>query len=280
MKSISLSFMCFILSMLCHGIIEAQTTKEKKTTVKEKQVYVKDLTVSALRQPEKNLEVPLAVTVLGLRDIQLKRGYGIDDILQSVPGVLVQNRAGNQDLRITIRGFGARGAGERSNAGTTRGIRVLVDGIPETEPDGRTALDFIQPLSIQSAEILRSNSSALFGNASGGVISFSTIPKDPSTKIQLNSQIGSFGLIQNTIHAQGMTDLGLIYATIGRSSFEGWREHSNSSALQVSAGLVHQPSTRTKVGMHVLAGNVTFQIPGPLNFQQYLADPKQSADTS
>ncbi|MGA1306731.1 MAG: TonB-dependent receptor [Candidatus Kapaibacteriota bacterium] len=280
MKSISLSFMCFIVSMLCHGIIEAQTTKEKKTTVKEKQVYVKDLTVSALRQPEKNLEVPLAVTVLGLRDIQLKRGYGIDDILQSVPGVLVQNRVGNQDLRITIRGFGARGAGERSNAGTTRGIRVLVDGIPETEPDGRTALDFIQPLSIQSAEILRSNSSALFGNASGGVISFSTIPKDPSTKIQLNSQIGSFGLIQNTVHAQGMTDLGLIYATIGRSSFEGWREHSNSSALQVSAGLVHQPSTRTKVGMHVLAGNVTFQIPGPLNFQQYLADPKQSADTS
>lgn len=276
----SISFLCFILSVLCHGIVEAQTTKEKFNTVKEKKVYVKDLTVSALRQPEKNLEVPLAVTVLGLRDIQLKRGYGIDDILQSVPGVFVQNRAGNQDLRISIRGFGARGAGERSNAGTTRGIRILVDGIPETEPDGRTALDVIQPLSIQSAEILRSNSSALFGNASGGVISFSTIPKDQSRKIQLHSQIGSFGLMQNTIHAQGMTDLGLMYATIGKSTFEGWREHSNSSALQVSAGLVHQPSMRTKVGLHVLAGNVAFQIPGPLNLEQFNQDPQQSADTS
>ena len=70
----SISFLCFILSVLCHGIVEAQTTKEKFNTVKEKKVYVKDLTVSALRQPEKNLEVPLAVTVLGLRDMQLKRG--------------------------------------------------------------------------------------------------------------------------------------------------------------------------------------------------------------
>ncbi|MFN4990015.1 MAG: TonB-dependent receptor, partial [Ignavibacteria bacterium] len=267
-----------IASCCLNDAMDAQSLKEKNSD--STKVTTKDITVTALRQPEKNLEVPLAVTVLGLRDIQLKRGYGIDDILQTVPGVLVQNRSGNQDVRISIRGFGARGAGERSNAGTTRGIRVLVDGIPETEPDGRTALDMINPLSIQSAEILRSNSSALFGNASGGVISFSTVPKETNTKLTFQSQMGSFGLQQYTVQAQGMTDLGLLYATIGKSSFDGWRAQSQSDALQVSAGLVHQSSARTKVGVHLLAGNVNFQVPGPLNLTQYQQDPSMSADTS
>jgi phosphoglycolate phosphatase-like HAD superfamily hydrolase len=57
--------------------------------------------------------------------------------------VLAQSRYGTSDVRIVIRGYGARGAGDRSNAGTSRGVRVLVDGIPETEPDGRTAFDQI-----------------------------------------------------------------------------------------------------------------------------------------
>lgn len=267
-----LVFFCLVFTSLSQA--------KKQTNSDSAKVIAKDITVSALRQPEQNLEVPLAVTIIDLRDIQLKRGYGIDDILQHVPGVLVQNRSGNQDLRISIRGFGARGAGERSNAGTTRGIRVLVDGIPETEPDGRTALDFINPLSIQSAEILRSNSSALFGNASGGVISFSTVPKETDTKLTLQSQIGSFGLQQYTVQARGMTNLGLLYATIGKSSFDGWRAQSQSDALQISAGFVNQTSARTKIGVHILAGNVNFQIPGPLNLEQYLNDPSMSADTS
>lgn len=267
-----LVFFCLVFTSLSQA--------KKQTNSDSAKVIAKDITVSALRQPEQNLEVPLAVTIIDLRDIQLKRGYGIDDILQHVPGVLVQNRSGNQDLRISIRGFGARGAGERSNAGTTRGIRVLVDGIPETEPDGRTALDFINPLSIQSAEILRSNSSALFGNASGGVISFSTVPKETDTKWTLQSQIGSFGLQQYTVQARGMTNLGLLYATIGKSSFDGWRAQSQSDALQISAGFVNQTSARTKIGVHILAGNVNFQIPGPLNLEQYLNDPSMSADTS
>jgi len=264
----------------CCVAFSALSQSKKQYNSDSTKVIAKDITVSALRQPEQNLEVPLAVTILSLRDIQLKRGFGIDDILQTVPGVLVQNRSGNQDLRISIRGFGARGAGERSNAGTTRGIRVLVDGIPETEPDGRTALDFINPLSIQSAEILRSNSSSLFGNASGGVISFSTVPKESITKLTFQTQIGSYGLQQYTLQAQGMTDLGLFYATIGKSSFDGWRAQSQSDALQISAGFVNQISARTKVGVHILAGNVNFQVPGPLNLAQYQLDPSMSADTS
>ena len=47
-----------------------------------------------------------------------------------IPGVIAQSRYGTSDVRLIIRGFGARGAGDRSNSGTSRGIRVLLDGFP------------------------------------------------------------------------------------------------------------------------------------------------------
>ena len=85
---------------------------KEKDSLQKKSILTKDITVSALRQTEHNLEVPLSITILSAIDLQNKRGLGLDDMLSNVPGLLVQSRSGNQDLRLTIRGFGARGAGE------------------------------------------------------------------------------------------------------------------------------------------------------------------------
>jgi iron complex outermembrane receptor protein len=102
-----------------------------------------DLTVTTTRSKKQPLDQPLALTRVNASDWYGSRATSLDEALQGVPGVLAQNRAGWSDVRLVIRGFGARGAGDRSNAGTSRGVRVLVDGFPETEPDGRTAFDLI-----------------------------------------------------------------------------------------------------------------------------------------
>ena len=94
---------------------------------------------------------------------------GLDEALAVVPGLYMQNRFNfAQDLRISLRGFGAR-----SSFGI-RGIKVLVDGIPETLPDGQAGVDSIDIGSAQSIEVLRGPASSLYGNASGGVISISS----------------------------------------------------------------------------------------------------------
>ncbi|HNC49949.1 MAG TPA: Plug domain-containing protein, partial [bacterium] len=98
-------------------------------------------TITSTRVPESIIEVPLAVSVIDRKEFDTKRGFGMNDAMIHIPGVLAQSRSGGTDLRISIRGFGTRGAGDRSNAGTSRGIRVLLNGLPLTEPDGRTALD-------------------------------------------------------------------------------------------------------------------------------------------
>ena len=129
-----------------------------------------ELNVTVTRTTEPLERVPFAVGVLG-RD-ELVRGQqtvGIDEALNNLPGVVVANRYNfSLDQRISIRGFGSR-----SNFGV-RGLKVLVDGIPQTLPDGQSQLTNVDFANIERAEVLRGSSSSLYGNASGGVISFQT----------------------------------------------------------------------------------------------------------
>lgn len=93
----------------------------------------------------------------------------LSESLTSVPGLQVQNRQNYaQDLQISIRGFGSR------SAFGVRGIRLYVDGIPATMPDGQGQISNIDINSIQDVEVLRGPFSALYGNASGGVINVTT----------------------------------------------------------------------------------------------------------
>ena len=97
--------------------------------------------------------------------------WGLDEALVTVPGVFVANRYNfSQDQRISIRGFGAR------SAFAVRGIKILLDGIPQTLPDGQGQLTNLELGEVDRIEVLRGSASALFGNASGGVISIWTRP--------------------------------------------------------------------------------------------------------
>src|SRR5262245_6796684 len=123
------------LSLAAPGALTAQGPP--RDTV----VSLPSVTVTANRAVAPILTTPLAITKITAPALRSTNGYGLEDALALVPGVIAQSRYGTSDIRLMIRGFGARGAGDRSNSGTTRGVRILLDGFPETEPDGRTAFD-------------------------------------------------------------------------------------------------------------------------------------------
>jgi iron complex outermembrane receptor protein len=217
----------------------------------------------------------MSMTILGLNKLGKSRGFGLDEPLAAVPGIIAQSRYGTQDVRITVRGFGARGAGERSNAGTTRGIRIMTDGFPETEPDGRTSLDLIDIGAASHIDVLRSNSTAIWGNAAGGVINVITDDDGPDF-LSAQSTFGSYGFRRERISgAQPLGD-GRLTFSLSNTNFDGWRAHSGSSQAQASAGIRSKLGEKTLLGIHMVGASNLFRIPGPLTQAQYDADPSQA----
>jgi iron complex outermembrane receptor protein len=237
------------------------------------------VTVTATRASASIFAVPFAVTVIDPSRYSAKRGYSLDDAVASVPGVLAQSRYGTSDIRLNIRGFGARGAGDRSNAGTSRGIRVLVDGIPETEPDGRTSFDLIDLAAASGVEVVRSNASALWGNAGGGVVSIKTVPEFESAFASAAQMAGSYGFQRTALQAGAPLGPASLAVTFTNTMQDGYRRHSDSRRALVNASVTSPVGESTKLGVFLSAANHLFHIPGPLTMAEYQSDPRAANAT-
>jgi iron complex outermembrane receptor protein len=144
-------------------------------------------------------KVPAALSVVDQTDIQQGQPtLGPDESIVRIPGIFPQNRFNFvQDLRLSIRGFGARAAFG------IRGIKILVDGIPETLPDEQSQADSIDLGSAQSIEVMRGPASALYGNAAGGVISIITEDGPPRPFVEARTTHGEFGLWKMQLKSGG-----------------------------------------------------------------------------
>jgi iron complex outermembrane receptor protein len=203
----------------------------------------------------------------------------MDRVLSQVPGVIARSRYGGTDIQLMIRGFGARGAGDRSNTGSSRGVRVLIDGFPETEPDGRTALDQVDLGAASSIEVVRSNASAVWGNAAGGVVNVSTVPNVTRGTASVQTLQGSFGLESYMASAAAPVGSGTGYGTFSNTNSDGWRSHSSSKRSLLNAGLVGTVGERTDFGVYLVATKNLIHQPGPLTASQLATDPRQANAT-
>jgi iron complex outermembrane receptor protein len=237
------------------------------------------VTVTATRNPASILTTPLAITKITAPDLRSVNGNGLEDALSRVPGVIAQSRYGTSDVRLIIRGFGARGAGDRSNAGTSRGIRVLLDGFPETEPDGRTAFDQIDLATAEAVEVVRSNAGSIWGNAAGGVVNVITMPASRTPSMEFQPIVGGFGLNRYAFRASAPIGDGSAWMSFTNTSFDGWRAHSNARRFVLNAGASAMAGEKTRLGVYLAAANNLMRIPGPLTQGQMDADPTQASAT-
>ncbi len=237
------------------------------------------VTVRALRSSALTAAEPYAWTYRSAETWQLHRSYGVEEALQWIPGVLVQDRAGNGDVRIVIRGFGARGAGDRSNNGTTRGVRILLDGIPLTEPDGRTALDLLEPSALGGVEVLRSNGTLLWGNASGGVIAFHTLPPSPTVPLTASASMGSFGFRRTTVQFVSASGGSLLSIAGAYSTTRGWRQNAEGHRWWATLGWRSSLNEQTLLEFRSTVTGNFFAIPGPLDWETFLRTPTAANPT-
>ena len=196
-------------------------------------VALAPLVVSVLRSPARLDRIPFSASVLAGSELsEGVAGVFIEEALHGLPGVRVQNRYNPAvGERISIRGFGAR-----AQFGV-RGIKVLVDGIPATLPDGQTTLDHLDVGSLGRVEALRGPAAALYGNAAGGVLLFTSAePFAGSSRWQAVSVAGSDGLLRLQAMVSGTAGRVRYRASGARSRFDGFRDNASDSGEDPYSG--------------------------------------------
>jgi iron complex outermembrane receptor protein len=178
------------------------------------------LIVSVLGTPMRFGQSPYPVSVVGESDLRIgKAGMFLEEALQALPGVQVQNRFNYAvGERVTIRGFGSR-----AQFGV-RGINVVVDGIPATLADGQSTLDHVDIASLGRVEALRGPASAIYGNASGGVLRFeSEMPATVPAREELTAVGGSHGLRRLQSTTSGTVGGAAYLVSVDRLDYDGFR---------------------------------------------------------
>lgn len=234
------------------------------------------VTVSATRSEAAPFDVPASVDVIDGARLRAagRPEINLSESLALVPGVTARDRQNfAQDLQLSIRGFGAR-----STFGV-RGVRLYVDGIPATMPDGQGQLSHIDLASAGRVELLRGPFSVLYGNSSGGVLQVFTDPGEGPATVKSSLAVGSDGLVRPGLRVSGSTSqLGYVVSA-NHLSTDGSREHSAASRGLMNARLDLKGGEDSQ--WTVAANTVDLRADDPLGLTraQFEAAPR-SADAS
>lgn len=205
-----------------------------------------------------------------IQDNQLQ--VNLSESLVQIPGIQVQNRQNYaQDLQLSIRGFGAR-----STFGV-RGVRLYVDDIPATMPDGQGQTSNIDLTSIDHIEVLTGPLSAIYGNSSGGTIqAFTKEGKNPPS---VTAQIAASGdhTMRYNLQAQGGGDTEAMPAYVlsqSRFTTNGYRDHSETRKNLSNAKLVWDLDQDSRLKLVINSVDLTAQDPLGLTRADWQTNPK------
>lgn len=187
----------------------------------------------AARSPRALLETPLSVSVVSRDELHAARpAAGLEEALELVPGSFAQSsRNYAQDTRVSIRGYGARaGFG-------VRGVKILVDGVPTTLPDGQSELDSLDLAWVERVDVVRGPASSLYGGGGGGIVAISTVAPTPESRLGLRTLLGTDHLLRQEGIATG-TVAGTGYVLgLGYTRYAGYRDHARARQTNLLAKL-------------------------------------------
>ena len=194
----------------------SQTTA--KDSIKLEEVIV---SITKIRDSIKN--TPYSISANDYSNFQNNaQQFYLSEYIERIPGVFISNDNNfAQDSRISIRGFGSR-----ANFGI-RGIKLIVDGVPETTPDGQSQIDNLNLELIKNIEVIRGTSSSLYGNSSAGVIKIKSITDFDKNFSKISYSTGSHSQVKKQAFF-GIKNKNSYYTVLlGETKAKGYRSYSD-----------------------------------------------------
>lgn len=220
---------------------EAQNTDQRA----EEAAVVGDIVVTARRQGERLMSVPVVVSALTATELRRYDSADLASIGQLTPTVIVANYGANGGGSIAIRGISS----PANQSGFEQAVSVAVDGV-QTSNGHVAQLGFFD---MEQAEILKGPQALFFGkNNTAGVISLSTA--NPTREWHFSAK-GGYEFVGDEASLEGVVS-GPVSDTFGvrlavkYSNLDGW--------LRNTAQPIANPFYRAITGAPVAAA----QLPG------------------
>lgn len=242
------------------------------TTAIAADTLLDDVVVSSSRSEQRSFDAPGSIQ--SVNRAQIESGgpqINLSESLVGIPGVSAGNRNNYaQDLQISIRGYGARAPFG------VRGVKLFVDGIPQTIADGQGQTSQFALTSADRIEVLKGPISSLYGNASGGVLQVFTRSPGEKPELTVGNTWGSYGLNHaNVQYSEKKGNIGIVLDSAHFKS-EGFRHYSQAEREHLNAKLELE-TERGKASFIVnYLDNKKSQDPGTLSSSLFLANPYQA----
>lgn len=221
---------------------------------------------------ESTLEPVLRVVIPAARAREWGPGLQLSESLVSVPGVVaLDRRNAAQDLQLSVRGHGSR-----ATFGV-RGVRLLEDGIPLTQPDGQGQTSGFELGAVQRIEVMKGAASVLEGHAPGGVVQVFSPDAPDRPEAQVSGLLGADGLWRLAADVGAQVGAVDVVARASWQGVKGWRGHSAAQREHWRARLKWRPETDREWLTVVSSVRVPeAQDPLGLTAEQLAQDPRQA----
>lgn len=192
--------------------------------VHETHITLDSIVVTAARSSLFNLP-----EITDVREMPIASVSSIESFFANTPGIFAKSRYNlSQGDKISFRGIGSR-----AQFGI-RGIKIYMDGIPLTFPDGQSQLNGLDPNQIGKIEYLKGPSAIEFTNSCGGVLSFSSIDLGWSKHAKFNGYYGSYGAMKMLAVVGWNFDNSTLVGSFTMFRQRGFRENSAAKVYTFS----------------------------------------------
>lgn len=209
-------------------------------------------------------------TSISRQEFKNTPAFSIGQLLALAPGVTIKQGNGPRDISISIRGSNDR------QTFAIRNIQIFEDGFPVTQPDGTSRTDLTDPHAYGRIDVVEGPSSALYGNyATGGAINFHTRSGGDVQGIELGTDVGSFGYLNNyfTAGKQSERYQYTIFASNVRA--RQYTQHSAFNTITANILATYALTPKDRVTFKFIDNDLDTALSLRLSLNQYRTNPYQ-----
>ena len=249
------------------------------TTFAEEAIIPDTITVTATRTERSSSEVPESIAIIDQKRLEQERMANIADALKGTPGVLIESTSGGYSSRMIV-----RGAGLKAQYGI-REIMVLRDGVPITDPDSFTRMDFIDTQDIEQIEVSKGPGNIYATGSTGGAIHILSKSVFDDRRDQLRLGAGEYDHKNVHLRKAFMSDAGnaVAFTASHRKAGNDWRRHNEFESNQFSIKGGFLPSDNSELETEFSYTNAKLNLPGDMSesqFEEYKRTGKQTNNDS